>query len=237
MSVPPLDSNLMLAIVEDLGLHVLANEIKKKVEEERGPSVQSDSLADRGTIPKSRVQSLGNNNVTIQGSPETNLGNVNGTGVSQAGSGGGGGSSQAALKTSGTAGVAEPGKETSDDAILQWIVKLVDPADPEKVNQFQSLLAMSGDLPNMSVQDIAQFCGLSESDIAKQASSYTKAIMRFGPSHLAWMGVPSTHLANLAQISSLTGADQSQQNSLATMLSQYEDYLRTYLGSSSTSKE
>ena len=93
----------------------------------------------------------------------------------------------------------------------------------------------------MSVQDIAQFCGLSESDIANLAS-YTKTIMGLTPSSLAGMGITSTHLNQLVQIASLTGANQGQLSSLATKQSQFEqDYLRSFLGgaasaTSSTSK-
>ena len=87
------------------------------------------------------------------------------------------------------------------------------------------------------MQDIAQFCGLSESDIANLAS-YTKTIMNLSPASLAGMGITSTHLSQLVQISSLTGANQTQIGSLATKQAQFEqDYLRSFLeaGNPSTS--
>merc|ERR1712038_1688074 len=56
------------------------------------------------------------------------------------------------------------------------------------------------------------------------------------PSSLAGLGITSTHLTQLVQISSLTGANQSQLSSLANKQSQFEqDYLRTYLGGAATS--
>ena len=56
--------------------------------------------------------------------------------------------------------------------------------------------------------------------------------MSLSPSNLAGMGLTSSHLSQLVQISSLTGANQTQLTQLASKQAQFEqDYLRSYLGS------
>merc|ERR1719431_2170711 len=57
--------------------------------------------------------------------------------------------------------------------------------------------------------------------------------MNLPPANLASMGITTSHLSQLVQISSLTGVNQDQLTSLATKQAQFEqDYLRSYLGAS-----
>ena len=57
--------------------------------------------------------------------------------------------------------------------------------------------------------------------------------MNLPPASLASMGITTSHLSQLVQIASLTGANQSQLTSLATKQAQFEqEYLRSYLGAS-----
>merc|ERR1719361_600427 len=89
---------------------------------------------------------------------------------------------------------------------------------------------MSSALPNMTPKDIAAFCGLQESDLLSLAA-YTNNIATLSPANLASVGVTSSHLSQLAQIASLTGASPTQMMSQATQLAQYEqDVLRAYIG-------
>ena len=53
--------------------------------------------------------------------------------------------------------------------------------------QFNSLLAMSSALPNMTPKDIAAFCGLQESDLVNLAA-YTSTIASLSPASLASFG-------------------------------------------------
>jgi len=103
--------------------------------------------------------------------------------------------------------------------------------------QFQSLLAMSSALPNMTPKDMAAFCGLGASDLAGLAA-YTNNISSLTPSSLASMGITSSQLNSLAQIASLTGANPQTIAAQAKKQGQFEqEYLRQLnisLGASST---
>merc|ERR1740128_843225 len=112
-------------------------------------------------------------------------------------------------------------------ALQQWGQIL---ADPQRMVQFNSLLAMSSALPNMTPKDIAAFCGLQESDLVNLAA-YTSTIASLSPASLASFGITSSHLSQLAQIASLTGASQTQMASQAAKQAQFEqDVLRSYIG-------
>merc|ERR1719237_21585 len=96
--------------------------------------------------------------------------------------------------------------------------------------QFNSLLAMSSALPNMTPKDIAAFCGLQESDLVNLAA-YTSTIASLSPASLASFGITASHLSQLAQIASLTGGSQTQMASQAAKQAQFEqDMLRSYIG-------
>ena len=69
-------------------------------------------------------------------------------------------------------------------ALQQWGQIL---ADQQRMVQFNSLLAMSSALPNMTPKDIAAFCGLQESDLVNLAA-YTSTIASLSPASLASFG-------------------------------------------------
>merc|ERR1719282_561660 len=103
-------------------------------------------------------------------------------------------------------------------------------ADQQRMVQINALLAMSSALPNMTPKDIAAFCGLQETDLANLAA-YTSTIASLTPANLASFGITSSHLSQLAQISSLTGSDQSQMAAQAAKQAQFEqDVFRSYIG-------
>ena len=130
-------------------------------------------------------------------------------------------------KTSSTSAAAAGVSATTAAALQQWGQIL---ADQQRMVQFNSLLAMSSALPNMTAKDIAAFCGLQESDLANLAA-YTSTIASLSPASLASFGITSSHLSQLAQISSLTGSDQSQMAAQAAKQAQFEqDVFRSYIG-------
>ena len=103
-------------------------------------------------------------------------------------------------------------------------------ADQQRMLQFQSLLAMSSALPNMTPKDMAAFCGLGPSDLAGLAA-YTTNISSLTPSSLASMGITSSQLSSLAQIASLTGANPQTIAAQANKQAQFEqEYLRHLIG-------
>ena len=95
------------------------------------------------------------------------------------------------------------GVSSSTMATLQQWGQIL--ADQQRMVQFNSLLAMTSALPNMtpkvsidkvhssssllilSSQDIAAFCGLQESDLANLAA-YTSTIASLSPASLASFG-------------------------------------------------
>ena len=103
-------------------------------------------------------------------------------------------------------------------------------ADQQRMLQFQSLLAMSSALPNMTPKDMAAFCGLVEADLVGLAA-YTSNISTLSPSSLASMGITSSQLSSLAQIASLTGANPQTIAAKANKQAQFEqEYLRHLIG-------
>jgi len=123
---------------------------------------------------------------------------------------------------------AQGGASGSTMAMLhQWGQIL---ADQQRMVQINALLAMSSALPNMTPKDIAAFCGLQETDLANLAA-YTSTIASLTPANLASFGITSSHLSQLAQISSITGGNQSQMAAQATKQAQFEqDVFRSYMG-------
>ena len=118
-------------------------------------------------------------------------------------------------------------------ALQQWGQIL---ADQQRMVQFNSLLAMSSALPNMTPKDIAAFCGLQESDLVNLAA-YTSTIASLSPASLASFGITASHLSQLAQIASLTGGSQTQMASQAAKQAQFEqDMLRSYIGGEKITK-
>jgi len=108
-------------------------------------------------------------------------------------------------------------------------------ADQQRMLQFQSLLAMSSALPNMTPKDMAAFCGLGPTDLAGLAA-YTTNIASLTPSSLASMGITSSQLSSLAQIASLTGANPQTISSQAKKQAQFEqEYLRHLIGGGASS--
>eukprot|EP00090_Calanus_glacialis_P013101 TRINITY_DN21726_c0_g1_i3.p1 TRINITY_DN21726_c0_g1~~TRINITY_DN21726_c0_g1_i3.p1 ORF type:complete len:2006 (+),score=827.87 TRINITY_DN21726_c0_g1_i3:94-6111(+) len=108
-------------------------------------------------------------------------------------------------------------------------------ADQQRMLQFQSLLAMSSALPNMTPKDMAAFCGLGPSDLAGLAA-YTTNISSLTPSSLASMGITSSQLSSLAQIASLTGANPQTIAAQANKQAQFEqEYLRHLIGGAASS--
>jgi len=108
-------------------------------------------------------------------------------------------------------------------------------ADQQRMLQFQSLLAMSSALPNMTPKDMAAFCGLGATDLAGLAA-YTTNIASLTPSSLASMGITSSQLSSLAQIASLTGANPQTISSQAKKQAQFEqEYLRHLIGGGASS--
>ena len=110
-------------------------------------------------------------------------------------------------------------------------------ADQQRMLQFQSLLAMSSALPNMTPKDMAAFCGLGATDLAGLAA-YTTNIASLTPSSLASMGITSSQLSSLAQIASLTGANPQTISSQAKKQAQFEqEYLRHLIGGGRSTTE
>merc|ERR1712025_1406342 len=108
-------------------------------------------------------------------------------------------------------------------------------ADQQRMLQFQSLLAMSSALPNMTPKDMAAFCGLGAADLAGLAA-YTSNIPSLTPNSLASMGITSSQLNSLAQIASLTGANPQTIAAQAKKQAQFEqEYLRQLIGGASSS--
>eukprot|EP00092_Neocalanus_flemingeri_P102381 GFUD01130954.1.p1 GENE.GFUD01130954.1~~GFUD01130954.1.p1 ORF type:complete len:1019 (-),score=378.47 GFUD01130954.1:242-3052(-) len=108
-------------------------------------------------------------------------------------------------------------------------------ADQQRMLQFQSLLAMSSSLPNMTPKDMAAFCGLVETDLVGLAA-YTSNISTLSPSSLASMGITSSQLSSLAQIASLTGANPQTIAGQAKKQAQFEqEYLRHLIGGAASS--
>jgi len=62
-------------------------------------------------------------------------------------------------------------------------------------------------------------------------AAYTSTIASLTPANLASFGITSSHLSQLAQISSITGGNQSQMAAQATKQAQFEqDVFRSYMG-------
>ena len=62
-------------------------------------------------------------------------------------------------------------------------------------------------------------------------AAYTSTIASLTPANLASFGITSSHLSQLAQISSITGGNQSQMAAQATKQAQFEqDVFRSYVG-------
>ena len=140
---------------------------------------------------------------------------------------------QSAKTTSQAAGVTGnkdkvTGGNNSTMAMLQQWGQIL--ADQQRMVQINALLAMSSALPNMTPKDIAAFCGLKETDLANLAA-YTSTIASLSPTNLASFGITSSHLSQLAQISSITGGSQTQMAAQAAKQAQFEqDMIRSYMG-------
>ena len=128
-----------------------------------------------------------------------------------------------------TTSQAGDGKESKvNNPLMQQWSQFMD--DQQRMLKFNSLLAMSQALPNMTAKDMAAFCGLQESDLASLAA-YTSTITSLSPASMVSMGITSSHLTQLAQIASITGTSQESMTAQAKKLAQFEqDVLLSLMG-------